>query len=122
MSFRRAGIICREHGEAAPLNLYTFAAARGQFFQPDVRALLTNASVGLFSDLVNFHDAALHREAETLWQRLDVLLFGESSYPTETKPPSRQSFPTRSNLSFNLPSVSVRVWRVARAPAVRVFA
>jgi hypothetical protein len=36
----------------SPLNLYTFAAARGQFLRPDVQALLKNASVGPFSDFV----------------------------------------------------------------------
>jgi len=33
-----------------PLNFYTFAAARGEFLRPEVRALLGGASVGPFSE------------------------------------------------------------------------
>jgi hypothetical protein len=42
----------------SPLNLYTFAAARGQFLRPDVRALLKNAPVGFYSDFADPHDPA----------------------------------------------------------------
>jgi hypothetical protein len=38
-----------------PLNLYTFAAARGQFLRPGVQALLKSASIGLYSDFANPH-------------------------------------------------------------------
>jgi hypothetical protein len=68
----------------SPLNLYTFAAARGQFLRPDVQALLKAASVGPFSDLFNPYDPALRQEAETLRKRLDVLLFGTQSHRAET--------------------------------------
>lgn len=61
----------------APLNIYTFAAACGQFLRPDVQALLKGAPVGLFSDLVNPHDTAVCREAAILRKRLDLLLFTE---------------------------------------------
>ena len=40
----------------SPLNLYTFAAARGQFLRPDVQALLRNAPVGLYSDFAGSRD------------------------------------------------------------------
>jgi hypothetical protein len=70
-----------------PLNLYTFAAARGQFLRPDVQALLRNAPVGLYSDFANPHDPALHREAENLRKQLDALLFGESRVSVETERP-----------------------------------
>jgi hypothetical protein len=65
----------------SPLNIYTFAAARGQFLRPDVQALLKNASVGLYSVFVNSHDPLLRREAEALRKRLDALLFGEPRGP-----------------------------------------
>jgi hypothetical protein len=38
----------REMTSFSPLNFYTFAAARGEFLRPDVRALLGGASVGPF--------------------------------------------------------------------------
>src|ERR1700747_577692 len=65
----------------SPLNIYTFAAARGQFLRPDVQALLKNASVGLYSDFANSHDLILRREAEAVRERLDALLFGERGGP-----------------------------------------
>jgi hypothetical protein len=71
----------------SPLNLYTFAAARGQFLRPDVQALLRNAPVGLYSDFANPHDRALRREAENLRKQLDALLFGEPSRSVVTKRP-----------------------------------
>jgi hypothetical protein len=71
----------------SPLNLYTFAAARGQFLRPDVQALLSNAPVGLYSDFANPHDPALRREAENLRKRLDTLLFSEPSRTVETERP-----------------------------------
>jgi hypothetical protein len=70
-----------------PLNLYTFAAARGQFLRPDIQALLKEASVGLFSDVVNPYDPVLRRKAEALRKRLDALLFGEPSRPAKTDRP-----------------------------------
>jgi hypothetical protein len=36
----------------ATLNFYTFAAARGQFLRSDVQALLREAPVSLFSDIL----------------------------------------------------------------------
>jgi hypothetical protein len=71
----------------SPLNLYTFAAARGQFLRPDVQALLRNAPVGLYSDFANPHDRALRREAENLRKQLDALLFGEPSRSVVTERP-----------------------------------
>jgi hypothetical protein len=50
----------------SPLNLYTFAAARGQFSRPDVQTLLKGASIGLYSDFANPHDPVLRREATAL--------------------------------------------------------
>jgi len=61
----------------SPINFYTFAAARGQFLRPDVQALLREAPVGLFSDLLAPHDPDVRREAEALRARLDALLFAE---------------------------------------------
>jgi hypothetical protein len=61
----------------SPLNFYTFAAARGQFLRPDVQALLREAPVGLFADLLAPHDPDIRREAETLRARLDALLFAQ---------------------------------------------
>lgn len=56
----------------SPLNLYAFAAARGQFLRPDVQTLLKSASVGLYSDFANPHDAVLRRETAALRKRLDA--------------------------------------------------
>ena len=75
----------------SPLNLYTFAAARGQFLRPDVQALLRNASVGPYSDFANLHDPILRQEAKALRKRLDVLLFGEPSYPVEAERADRRA-------------------------------
>lgn len=72
----------------SPLNLYTFAAARGQFLRPDVQTLLKSASVGLYSDFANPHDSVLRREAAALRKRLDALLFGEPSRPAQTERPA----------------------------------
>jgi len=58
----------------APSNLYTFAAARGQFLRPDVRALL-QGPVGPFSNFANPRDPALRAEAERVRKRLNALLF-----------------------------------------------
>jgi hypothetical protein len=69
----------------SPLNLYTFAAARGKFLRPDVQALLKYAPVGLYSDFADPHDPFLHREAEKLRKQLDALLFGEPSRSVETE-------------------------------------
>jgi hypothetical protein len=69
----------------SPLNLYTFAAARGQFLRSDVLALLKTASAGLYSDFAYPRDPAVRQEAEALRRRLDLLLFGEPSCPVETE-------------------------------------
>jgi hypothetical protein len=61
----------------SPFNFYTFAAARGQFLRPDVQALLKEAPVRLFSDLLAPHHPDVRREAEALRKRLDSLLFAE---------------------------------------------
>jgi hypothetical protein len=61
----------------APLNFYTFAAARGQFLRSDVQALLREAPVSLFSDILVPHEPVVRREAEALRNRLDLLLFAE---------------------------------------------
>jgi hypothetical protein len=61
----------------SPVNFYTFAAARGQFLRPDVQALLKEAPVSLFSDLLAPHDPDVRREAKALRKRLDSLLFAE---------------------------------------------
>jgi hypothetical protein len=71
-----------------PLNLYTFAAARGQFLRPDVQALLKSASVGLYFDFANSHAPVLRREAVALRKQLDALLFGEPSRPAQTERPA----------------------------------
>jgi hypothetical protein len=71
----------------SPLNLYTFAAVRGQFLQPDVQIVLKGASVGLYSDFANPHDPVLRREATALRKRLDALLFGEPSRLAQTERP-----------------------------------
>jgi hypothetical protein len=68
-----------------PLNLYTLAAARGQFLRPNVKALLRNAPIGPYSDFANPHDPALRRGAENLRKQLDALLFGEPSRSVETE-------------------------------------
>jgi hypothetical protein len=62
----------------SPLNFYTFVAARGQFLRPDVQALLKEAPVGLFADLLAPHDPEICREAKTLRARLDALLFTQA--------------------------------------------
>ncbi|TYL97448.1 hypothetical protein FXB40_08830 [Bradyrhizobium rifense] len=73
----------------SPLNFYTFAAARGQFLRPDVQALLKEAPVGLFADLLAPHDPDVRREAEALRTRLDALLFAQ---------PRPQALPLASNV------------------------
>jgi hypothetical protein len=94
----------------SPLNIYTFAAARGQFLRPDVQALLKNASVGLYSDFANSHYLILRREAEAVRERLDASSLasvarlpaiwlpvqrgsygGTGSFPQRCKPPSCHS-------------------------------
>jgi hypothetical protein len=72
----------------SPLNIYTFAAACGQFLRPDVQALLKNASVGLYLEFANSHDLVLRREAEALRERLDALLFAEPLRRVETERPA----------------------------------
>jgi hypothetical protein len=59
----------------SPVNFYAFAAARGQFLRPDVRALLEGACPGPFSHFADPHDRTLQEEAEALRKRLDALLF-----------------------------------------------
>ena len=64
----------------SPLNLYTFAAARGHFLRPDVQALLNEAPV-------RPHDLDVRREAEALRKRLDSLLFAELRPQADAAPP-----------------------------------
>src|ERR1700758_4013315 len=71
----------------SPLNLYTFAATRGQFLRLDVQALLRTLPVGPYSDFAGPHDRALRREAENLRKQLDALLFGEPSRWVEPERP-----------------------------------
>jgi hypothetical protein len=70
-----------------PSNLYTFAAARGQFLRPDVRALL-QGPVGPFSNFANPRDPALRAEAERVRERLNALLF-----PVDATAPAKASAP-----------------------------
>jgi len=71
----------------APLNLYTFAAARGEFLRSDVRALL-QGPVGPFSNFANPHDPVLRAQAEAVRQRLDALLFpADAAAPTKASAP-----------------------------------
>jgi hypothetical protein len=83
----------------SPLNFYTFAAARGEFLRPDVRALLAGASVGPFSRVTIWHDGMLQSvpdpKSAGIRKRLDALLFPEgyrartrrnSSMPQECNP------------------------------------
>lgn len=67
----------------SPLNLYTFAAARGQFLRPDVEALLKEAQASLFADLLAPHDPDARRQAKALRARLDALLFAEPQLHAE---------------------------------------
>jgi hypothetical protein len=71
----------------SPLNFYMFAAARGQFLRPDVQALLKEAPVGLFSDLLVPQDPDVRREAEALRTRVDSLLFAEPRPQADAAPP-----------------------------------
>ncbi|OAF08492.1 hypothetical protein [Bradyrhizobium neotropicale] len=71
----------------SPLNIYTFAAAGGQFLRTDVQALLKNAPDDLFSDLVSPHDPVVRREAVALRKRLDLLLFTEPPRQTDAALP-----------------------------------
>ena len=70
----------------SPLNFYTFAAAGGQFLRSDVQALLNEAPVSLFSDLLAPHDPDVRREAEALRKRLEPLLFAEPRPRTDAAP------------------------------------
>jgi hypothetical protein len=71
----------REMTSFSPLNLYTFAAVRGEFLRPDVRALLAGASVGPFSRVTIWHDGMLQSvpdpKSAGIRKRLDALLFPE---------------------------------------------
>jgi hypothetical protein len=71
----------------SPLNYYTFAAARGQFLRSDVQALLKEAPVDLFADLLAQHEPDVRREAEGLRKRLDALLFAEPRPGPDAAPP-----------------------------------
>ena len=63
----------------SPLNFYTFAAARGEFLRPDVRALLAGAPVGPFSRVTIRHGRMLESvpdpKSAVIRKRLDALLF-----------------------------------------------
>ena len=67
----------------SPLNFYTFAAARGEFLRPDVRALPAGASVGPFSRVTIWHDGMLQSvpdpKSAAIRKRLDALGGLESS-------------------------------------------
>jgi hypothetical protein len=75
----------REMTSFSPLNFYTFAAARGEFLRPDVRALLAGASVGPFSRVTIWHDGMLQSvpdpKSAGIRKRLDALLFPEGLPP-----------------------------------------
>ena len=80
----------REMTSFSPLNFYTFAAARGEFLRPDVRALLAGASVGPFPRVTIWHDGMLQSvpdpKSAGIRKRLDALLFPEGlARPDETK-------------------------------------
>ena len=75
----------REMTSFSPLNFYTFAAARGEFLRPDVRALLAGASVGPFFRVTIWHDGMLQSvpdpKSAAIRKRLDALLFPEGLPP-----------------------------------------
>ncbi|QOZ68821.1 hypothetical protein [Bradyrhizobium arachidis] len=71
----------------SPLNLYTFAAARGQFLRADVQTLLKEAPVSLFADFLAPNDPDVRRQAEALRARLDLLLFAEPRPHADATPP-----------------------------------
>jgi hypothetical protein len=80
----------REMTSFSPLNFYTFAAARGEFLRPDVRALLAGAPVGPFSRVTIRHGRMLESvpdsKSAVTRERMDVLLFPEGlPRPDETK-------------------------------------
>jgi hypothetical protein len=80
----------REMTSFSPLNFYTFAAARGEFLRPDVRALLAGAPVGPFSGVTIRHGRMLESvpdpKSAVTRERLDALLFPEGlARPDETK-------------------------------------
>jgi hypothetical protein len=71
----------REMTSFSPLNVYTSAAARGEFLRPDVCALLADASVGPFC-WVTIRDgqtlqAVPDPRSVVIRERLDALLFPE---------------------------------------------
>jgi hypothetical protein len=73
----------------APLNYYTFAAARGEFLRPDVRALLDSTPVGPFAGAAVRRGEIVRWEpdprAEAVRKRLDALLFPNGlQSPTDT--------------------------------------
>src|SRR5258708_14933843 len=81
----------REMTSFSPLNFYTFAAARGEFLRPDVRALLAGASVGPFFRVTIWHDGMLQPvpdpKSAVIRKRFDPLLFPEGlPRPNQKKP------------------------------------
>ena len=80
----------RELTSFSPLNFYTFAAARGEFLRPDVRALLAGAPVGPFSRVTIQQGQMLQSvpdpKSAVIRERLDALLFPQGlPRPDETK-------------------------------------
>jgi hypothetical protein len=80
----------RELTSFSPLNFYTFAAARGEFLRPDVRALLAGAPVGPFSRVTILQGQMLQSvpdpKSAVIRERLDALLFRQGQpRPNETK-------------------------------------
>jgi hypothetical protein len=71
----------REMTSFSPLNVYTSAAARGEFLRPDVRALLADASVGPFCWVTTRDGQTLQAVPDprsvVIRERLDALLFPE---------------------------------------------
>src|SRR5260370_31341784 len=91
----------REMTSFSPLTFYTFAAARGEFLRPDVRALLAGASVGPFSRVTILHDRMLQSVPDPKFagipERFDAVFFPVSlppepqisRYPRETIPAAK---------------------------------
>jgi hypothetical protein len=77
----------REMTSFSLLNVYTSAAARGEFLRPDVRALLADASVGPFWWFTIRDGQTLQAvpdpRSEVIRERLDALLLPEA-YPIRT--------------------------------------
>jgi hypothetical protein len=70
----------------SPLNVYTFAAARGEFLRPDVRAVLAAGPIGPFSMITICNDGTVQSvpdpRSEVIRKRLDRLLFPKALQST----------------------------------------